>query len=388
MTFVDGAPVHFFCRRLGGIATTVVFGQVFVQSEACRSHRFLHVGDMCCVHFARTRSDAEEVDGGDAVKSHFLVAFHRQSVVFVFEEDYALFRGLACHGGMSFQVGLVGEFILAEMRGLDDVVQDIAHIAVDFLHADFTLVDGSHKAFHFNRATRLHQVVAGLGSFHGAFFHAPVGHHDAIETPFVTEHGGKQAVFLLRVVAVDFVVRRHHRPRLAFLDGDFKVLEVKFAQGTAADAGVVFPAVDFLVVGRKVFYRGAHAIGLDATHKSRSHLARQQRILGVVLEVASTERVAMQVHARGEDDVGTIFQHLVAHGGGHVFHQGDVPRAGHSCAGGEAGAVEGLVSAFAFRFDVESGRAVAEYRHGDAEALYRSGVTRRARHHGFLTTHQ
>ena len=388
MTFVDGAPVHFFCRRLGGIATTVVFGQVFVQSEACRSHRFLHVGDMCCVHFARTRADAEEVDGGDAIEGYFLVAFHRQSVVFVFEEDDALFSSLACHGGMGLQVGLVGEFVIAEMWCLDNVFQDVAHIAVDFLHADFTLVDGCHKAFHFNRATRLHQVVASLGGFHRAFFHAPVGHHDAVEAPFVAEHGGEHAMVLLRVVTVDFVVRRHHCPRLAFLDGDLEVLEVELAQGTVADAGVVFPAVDFLAVGGIVFYRGAHAVGLYATHKGGGHLARQQRVFGEILEVAATQWVTVQIDARGENDVGAIFQHFVTHGRGHIFHQRNVPRTGRQGAGRESRAIESLVGAFTPRLDVEAGRAVAEYRHGDAETLYRTGVTRRAGHHGFLAAHQ
>ena len=206
------------------------------------------------------------------------------------------------------------------MRGLDDVFQDVAHIAVDFFHADFAAVDGSQKAFRFNGSTRLHQVIARFGGTHSAFFHAPVCHHDAVEAPFVAEHGGEQPMFLLRVVAVDFVIRRHHRPRFAFLDGDFKVLEIELSQSAVADASVVFPSVDFLAVGSIVFYRGAHAIGLYAPHKSRGHLTRQQWVFREILEVATTERVAVEIHARGENHVGAIFKHLIAHGNGHVFH--------------------------------------------------------------------
>ena len=127
------------------------------------------------------------------------------------------------------------------------------------------------------------------------------------------------------VFAVELVVRRHHRPRLAFLDGNLEVFQIEFPQGTVAYLGIVLQTVDFLVVGGKVLDGSSHAIRLDATHVCGSHFARKQRVFRVILEIAPAERIAVQVHARGEEHIDTVFQYFIAHGGGHGFHQFRIP---------------------------------------------------------------
>ena len=132
-------------------------------------------------------------------------------------------------------------------------------------------------------------------------------------------------MFLLGVFAVELVVRRHHRPRLAFFDRNLEILQIEFPQGTVTHSGIVLQAVGFLVVGSEVFDRSANTVLLYTAHVSRSHLAREQRVFGIVLEVATTKRVAVEVHSRGEEHIHTIFQHFIAHGSGYGFNEFRVP---------------------------------------------------------------
>ena len=67
--------------------------------------------------------------------------------------------------------------------------------------------------------------------------------------------------------------------------------------------------------------RSTHAIRLDAANEGRRHLARKQRVFGIILEIATAERVAMDVHAWCKKHIDTVFQHFVAHCLGCVFDE-------------------------------------------------------------------
>ena len=277
------------------------------------------------VDLARACPDAKEVNRSEAIECNFFAAFQRQGVVFIAQHNDGFLGSFTCHNRMSFQVGLVGEFVALEMRGLDNVLQHPTHIAVKFLLVDGALVDGSQKAVNLYLSARFHQVVARFCGFHRSVFDPPVGHHDAVEAPLVAEDCGQQVVFLLGVFAVKLVVRRHHRPRFPFLDGNLEIFKIEFPQCTVAYARIVFQAVNLLVVGREMFDRSANTVLLYTAHVSRSHLAREQRVFGIVLEVAATKRVAVEVHSRGEEHIHAIFQHFVAHRSGHCFDEFRVP---------------------------------------------------------------
>ena len=279
---------------------------------------------------------------------------------------------------MGLQVRLVGELVAVETRGADDVVEHVADVAVQFLLGDAAVLDARDDAVDLVLVARFHQVVAGLGGLHGAGLVAPVGHHDALEAPFVAEDGGQEVDLLLGVFAVHLVVGGHHGPGIGLLHGDLEVLQVDLAEGALADAGVVLVAVRLLVVGHVVLDGGAHPIGLDTAHVGGGHLAGEDRILGEVLEVTAAQRVAVDVHARGEENVHAILEDLVAHRLGHVLHEGDIPGAGEQGAHREAGAIIGVAVTLTGRLDAQAGRAVGEDGAGDAQALDRTGVTRRA----------
>ena len=269
---------------------------------------------------------------------------------------------------MGCQVGLVGEFVAGVAGSADDVLQHLAYVAVQVGLCKGTVLDGFDYALDLVGHAGLHEVVACVYRGYGALFVAPVGHDYAAEAPLVTQDGGEQALALLCKLAVDLVVGTHDGPGVRLLDGDLEALEGDFAQGPGVHAAVVVHAVDFLVVGCVMLDAHANAVALDAAYVCGGHLSAEERIFGEVLEVAAAQGVAVDVHTRGEEHVGAIFKHLVAHCGGELFNQRCVPGGCKHGAHGEAGAVEGLVSAGAGRVDAEACRAVCQNGVGDAQA--------------------
>ena len=71
--------------------------------------------------------------------------------------------------------------------------------------------------------------------------------------------------------------------------------------------GIILQPKSLLIVGRKVFDRCTHALRLHTANNSSSAFATQQRVLGVVFEVTAAERIPMDIHARTEDNVASIF---------------------------------------------------------------------------------
>ena len=178
--------------------------------------------------------------------------------------------------------------------------------------------------------------------------------------------------------AVDVVVRGHDGPRLCFPDRNLEVPEVDLPQRPFAEAGVVVEPVQFLAVHREMLHRGADAVGLDAGNHGRGHLAGEQRVLAVILEVPAAERVAVDIHPRTKDDIDAVFQHLVAHRPADFLHEFRVPGRGEHRPDREAGAVEGLLRSFPVRVDPQAGGTVRQDDRGDAEprdGMGRAGCT-------------
>ena len=76
----------------------------------------------------------------------------------------------------------------------------------------------------------------------------------------------------------------------------------------------------------------------------------------------------MQVHARAEDDVATVFLGLVADSLTYLTNQFSVPGRCQARADGEGSSVERLVSTFALGVDTHTGRTVGQHGGRDAEA--------------------
>ena len=362
---VDGLPVEVY--------------QAGIQREAGVLEGVFHVDDIGFVDVAGAGATRDEVEGGGAVEGDGLGVLDGQRA-FVAQQHHRFAGGFPGDRGVGLEVGFVGELVLGEGRGLDDVFEEPTDVAVDVLDVEGAVLDASDDAVDLVLGAGLHQVIAGGGGFDGTRLVAPVGHHDALVAPFIAEDRGEEVLLLLGVFAVDLVVGGHHRPGLAFLDGNLEVLEVDLAQGPLADAGVVLVAVGLLVVGSVVLDGGADVVFLDAADVGGSHLAGEERVFGEILEVSAAQRVAVDVHARGEEHVHAVFVDFIAHRGRHFFHEGGVPRAGEQGPYRETGAVESLVRPDAGRADAQPRRAVRQDGAGDAQARDRAGVAGRAGH--------
>ena len=105
--------------------------------------------------------------------------------------------------------------------------------------------------------------------------------------------------------AVHPVVRGHDPERAALLHRQLEGQQVQLAQRPLVDDRVDRAALELGVVAHEVLHRGEHAGGLHASHVARGQLAREQRVLGVALEVATGEGGAVEVHGGGEQARGT-----------------------------------------------------------------------------------
>ncbi len=116
-----------------------------------------------------------------------------------------------------------------------------------------------------------------------------------------------------------------------------------------------------------MLHRHTDALTLYATNHGCADHSRDYGVLAVVFEVAATERIAVEVHTRAEDDVAAILQGLVALTTPHLLHEVGIPRAGQTGAHGKTGGKESLTGSLAVGVDVHTGRTVADYRGGNAQ---------------------
>ena len=169
------------------------------------------------------------------------------------------------------------------------------------------------------------------------------------------------------VLAVHLVVGCHDGPGIALADGDLEASEIELAGGTLRETLIDTGAVGLLRVDGEVLGRYACTLTLHALDIGSSDLTREQRILGVILEVATTEGIAVQVHTGAEDDVAAILLGLVADGFAHLADELGVPCRGEARANGEGCGVIGLVGTLTRRVDTDACRAVGEDSGRDAE---------------------
>lgn len=169
---------------------------------------------------------------------------------------------------------------------------------------------------------------------------APVGDDGAVEPPLPAQDLGEEERVLVGVDAVDEVVRRHDRPGPGLRDDDPERREVDLPERALVDHGVRDHATQLLGVHREVLGARGDAVGLDPAHVAGGHPAREQRVLGEVLEVAPAERRALDVEARAEQHVHVLRRGLGAERGAHALGQLDVPRVRH---GGRRREARGLL---------------------------------------------
>lgn len=174
---------------------------------------------------------------------------------------------------------------------------------------------------------------------------SPVGDDGAVEAPLVAQNLAKQVLILVRVHAVDQVVRAHDGLGRGFADDGLEAGEVNLAQGPLVEHGVGRLAAGLLGVHGEVLGARGDALRLDAAHVGGGHLAREVGVLREVLEVAAAQRVALDAQARAEQHVDALGRGLLGHGGADALAELLVPGVRHGDGGGEAGRGLGAIQA-------------------------------------------
>ena len=136
---------------------------------------------------------------------------------------------------------------------------------------------------------------------------------------------------------IELIVRAHNRPRLSSLYDVLECWQINLAQSTLGNPSIDAQAIDLLIIGRKMLQRCAHALRLHTFHNANSLMACQIWVFRPIFEGTTTQRVALNIHARTQNNSYVFLHTLLAHGHAHFAYQIWIPRARHACCWREAG---------------------------------------------------
>ena len=248
---------------------------------------------------------------------------------------------------MSLHIGLVREFVTLKTRCANYQLEHSFHANIEVTLGKFTILYGLQNTLVVEHFARHHKVVAGGNLLNHIVATVPVGHNQTFEAPLVAQNGLEKSRILRCVATVDIVVRGHNCPRLRLLYCNLEVAKIDLSQGTQRQSRVVCQTVDFLAVNRKVFERCTHAVALHSVDHRGGSFARQERIFGVVLEVATAEWISHNVYAWCKQYINTILFYLLTDCGTYIVDDFVVPGRSEMDTHREACAVVGLRVAFA-----------------------------------------
>ena len=190
----------------------------------------------------------------------------------------------------------------------------------------------------------------------------PVADHETPEPPLGAEDIGQEGSALAAPVAVDAVVRAHHRGH-ALVDDALEVGQVHLVEGDLVDGDVDGEAGVLHRVAGEVLDAG-HGVSLHAPGQGGAHLADMVRVFPVGLLGPSPRRVAEHVHAHAAVQIGAHCPQLLADGRADPFLEVGVPGGPPGHADREAGRL----------VDHDPPRAVGEREAGQPDPLHGRGA--------------
>lgn len=184
-------------------------------------------------------------------------------------------------------------------------------------------------------------IVPGENLVGVAAVDAPVCRDHALEAPLIAEHLGEQFMAHRSVAAVDEIVGGHNCPRVGLFDTYLEAAQINLPERALGNSGIAFKAVRLPVVAGKVLYRCGDFLRLDAAHIGGAALSGEEGILGEILEVASAQGIAVDVHRGREPHAEIVFSQLRAARRADFFNEIRVPcarekRCAGPCGGGHA----------------------------------------------------
>ena len=214
-----------------------------------------------------------------------------------------------------------GNVLLPVVKSEGDARGDVgADHFLNVLFGDAALLEQrAHLAEELLAARHL-DVLAALDHLLRVVHRRPVAHHAAPESQLAAQDAPDQVGVLPGPLAVEAVVGGHHVTH-ASVDAGLERRQVEFVQRPFVDDRVRAAAVKFRLVADEVFQTRHGSRRLHALHILGDHRRGEQRIFAHVFEVASVLRVAVDVHARTQQDFDASGAALFAHGFGITIGQ-------------------------------------------------------------------
>jgi hypothetical protein len=271
--------------------------------------------------------------GADDGQCCDLLRVERQDRVRVLQQHDRLGRRLAGQEAMLWLVHrTLGLFVgMLERASSGNGTQQAARFVVEQFFADLSCIEClQYLRVQEARGTG-HLQIEAAGGGAGAVGAAPIGHDDALEPPLAFQDIEQQVFVLTAVDAVDFVVGRHHGPRLAIPYGHPEGGQVDLAQGPLGYLRADRLPLEFGIVADEVLDARTHPPALHPLDIGGGHSCGETWVLRIGLEAAACQRRAVDVHGGGQEDMGAFCLGLFSQGLTHTVHQLGVPR-GCQCA--------------------------------------------------------
>ena len=133
--------------------------------------------------------------------------------------------------------------------------------------------------------------------------------------------------------------------------------------------------------------RYASTLALYAIDVGCGNLSRQQGVFRIIFEITTTQRITVQVHARTQNDVATVFLGLVTDGLTNLGDQIRIPRRSQAATDGECRSIVGLAVARTGGVDTYTGRTVGQHGGRNAQTWYLGRCTSSTGHEVGLTAY-
>ena len=163
------------------------------------------------------------------------------------------------------------------------------------------------------------QIASCFQSGYPVVHCSPVCHHHPLKFPFLAQNICQKPLIVTGKCTVDLIIRTHHRIRLRLFDRHFKCRQIDFSKCPFIHHAVPHHTVLFLIVGRKVFQAGTHALTLNAFDPACAHHSGQIRIFAEVFKITPAQRIAFDVYPRPQNNVHTILQRFLCDGLSHFL---------------------------------------------------------------------
>ena len=184
----------------------------------------------------------------------------------------------------------------ADTAGLQHQCQYSVHrlIYIKLRQGPF-LYSSKHCLFHIGTAARHIQIAAGPECSYPVIHGSPVGHYQAVKSPFFPQYLGQQPMVITAKHTVKAGVSTHYGPGMPFLHSNLKAPEIDFPQSSLICQAIAVVPESLLVIGSKVLETARHAFRLFPANPGSSQFTGKQRIFRKVLKIPAAPWIPIDI---------------------------------------------------------------------------------------------